>query len=164
MVPLDPELSCYNFGLDDEDVKEEGMWYAFNWNLEACFKTHKIPPNGSIVFQEHGTQLEGLVKLIKIVVKGITNDAAIVSDALGVAVHEIDWHAGHCVSHTRKDSDHHGLVATTEEEDIWAWNDGEKWGDELPEVAKEENWFYLPMWHTFSGSYQPSVTCDHLMN
>ena len=75
MVPLDPELSCYNFGLDDEDVKEEGMWYAFNWNLEACFKTHKIPPNGSIVFQEHGTQLEGLVKLIKIVVKGITNDA-----------------------------------------------------------------------------------------
>ena len=75
MVPLDPELSRYNFGLDDEDVKEEGMWYAFNQNLEACFKTHKIPPNGSIVFQKHGIRLEGLVKLIKIVVKGITNDA-----------------------------------------------------------------------------------------
>ena len=90
--------------------------------------------------------------------------SAIVSDTLGVAVCEINWHAEHCVLHTRKDLDHHGLVATTEEENIWAWNDGEKWGDELPEVAKEENWFYLPMWHTFSGSYQPSVTCDHLMN
>ena len=54
------------------------------------FETHKIPHNGSIVFQEHGTQLESLVKLIKIVVKGITNDAAIVIDALGVAVQEIN--------------------------------------------------------------------------
>jgi hypothetical protein len=31
-----------------------------------------------------------------------------------------------------------GLVAATEEEDIWAWNNGEKWGDELPTVPDNE--------------------------
>jgi len=31
-----------------------------------------------------------------------------------------------------------GLVAATEEEDIWAWNNGEKWGNELPTVPDNE--------------------------
>jgi hypothetical protein len=65
--------------------------------------------------------------------------SAVVSDTLGVAVCETNRHAGHCVSHARKDSDHHRLVAATEEEDIWAWNDGKMWGDELSEVDEEEN-------------------------
>jgi hypothetical protein len=30
------------------------------------------------------------------------------------------------------------LVAATEEEDIWAWNNGEKWGDELPTALDNE--------------------------
>ena len=28
-----------------------------------------------------------------------------------------------------------GLVAATDEENIWAWNLGEKWGDKPPTVA-----------------------------
>ena len=31
-----------------------------------------------------------------------------------------------------------GLVAATEEEDIWAWNNGEKWGNELPTVPDKK--------------------------
>ena len=31
-----------------------------------------------------------------------------------------------------------GLIAATEEEDIWAWNNGEKWGNELPTVPDNE--------------------------
>ena len=31
-----------------------------------------------------------------------------------------------------------GLIAATEEEDIWAWNNGEKWGTELPTVPDDE--------------------------
>jgi hypothetical protein len=31
-----------------------------------------------------------------------------------------------------------GLVAATEEEDIWVWNNGEKWGNELPTVPDNE--------------------------
>jgi hypothetical protein len=30
------------------------------------------------------------------------------------------------------------LVAATEEEDIWVWNNGKKWGNELPTVPDDE--------------------------
>ena len=51
-LPLDPlqSKSCYNFGLETELVEEEGVWFAFNKNLEACFETHTIPARGTIVF------------------------------------------------------------------------------------------------------------------
>jgi len=53
--PHDPE-SSYNFGLDMEMVEEEGVWYAFNRNLEVCFETHKIAPGGTIIFRERGVR------------------------------------------------------------------------------------------------------------
>jgi hypothetical protein len=37
-----------------QDVAEEGVWYAFNRSLEACFKTHRIPAGGTIVFHKRG--------------------------------------------------------------------------------------------------------------
>ena len=51
-LPLDPPQSesCYSFGLEMELVEEEGVWFAFNRNLEVCFETHKITVGGSIVF------------------------------------------------------------------------------------------------------------------
>ena len=49
-LPFNPAESWYCFGLDAEDVAEEGIWYAFNRNLEACFETHRIPKVGTIVF------------------------------------------------------------------------------------------------------------------
>ena len=31
-----------------------------------------------------------------------------------------------------------GLVTAAEEEDVWAWNNGEEWGNELPTVPDNE--------------------------
>ena len=63
-LPLDPPQSesCYSFGLETELVEEEGVWFAFNRNLEVCFETHKIPAGGSIVFRERGWRCEALVE------------------------------------------------------------------------------------------------------
>jgi hypothetical protein len=36
-----------------------------------------------------------------------------------------------CVGSLKKDGENGGLVADNENEDVWAWNNGEKWGDEL---------------------------------
>src|ERR1700720_2078100 len=56
-LPLDPIESHYHFGLATLDVEEEGGWFAFNRNLEACFETHKIAAGGEIVFRERGSKL-----------------------------------------------------------------------------------------------------------
>ena len=47
-VPLDPELSCYKFGPDDEDVKEEGMWYA---SLKHASRHTRSLPMGQMCFK-----------------------------------------------------------------------------------------------------------------
>ena len=57
--------------------------------------------------------------------------SAIMQDALGVVVFSADQ-ASDCVVGTRKDAEHGGLVAADEGEDVWAFNNGEKWGDEPP--------------------------------
>ena len=51
-LPLDPlqSESHYSFGLEMELVEEEGVWFAFNQNLEVCCETDRIPMGGSIVF------------------------------------------------------------------------------------------------------------------
>ena len=76
-LPLDPPQSesCYSFGLETELVEEEGVWFAFNRNLEVCFETHKIPAGGSIVFRERGWRCEALVKMFKEAVKALTKNA-----------------------------------------------------------------------------------------
>ncbi|KAJ6611261.1 hypothetical protein B0H10DRAFT_1953224 [Mycena sp. CBHHK59/15] len=57
-IPLDPadSESTYHFGLDPEDVKQEGMIYAFNRNLEVSFQTQKLR-DGTLVFKECGHQV-----------------------------------------------------------------------------------------------------------
>src|SRR5258705_9255532 len=74
-LPSNPAESQYCFSLDMEDVAAEGIWYAFNRNLETCFETHRIPVGGTIVFQERGLQLDDLIWTFKTVVKGLTMDA-----------------------------------------------------------------------------------------
>ena len=75
-LPLDPPQSesCDSFGLGMELV-EEGVWFAFNRNLEVCFETHKSPAGGSIVCQERGQHCEALIKMFKEAVKAFTKDA-----------------------------------------------------------------------------------------
>jgi hypothetical protein len=70
-LPLDPTESHYNFGIDTEQVAEEGVWFAFNRTLEVCFETHLLGPNGTIVFRERGRRYEALIKLFKETVKSL---------------------------------------------------------------------------------------------
>jgi len=50
--------------------------------------------------------------------------SAIIQDALGIAVSGADQ-ASDCVVQMRKDAEHGGLVAANEDEDVWAFNNGE---------------------------------------
>ena len=73
-LPFNPAESQYCFGLDAEYVAEEGIWYAFNRNLESCFETHRFPVGGTIVFRERGPQLDDLIQTFKMAAKGLTTD------------------------------------------------------------------------------------------
>ncbi|KAF9239141.1 hypothetical protein BU15DRAFT_74835 [Melanogaster broomeanus] len=54
-LPFNPETSTYHFGLDTELVDEEGVWFAFNRNLE-------------------GDRFDALIKMIRATVKGLPTD------------------------------------------------------------------------------------------
>jgi hypothetical protein len=64
--------------------------------------------------------------------------SAIIHDQLGIIISKGDAQVSDCVVQTHKDREHGGLVAADNKEDVWAWNDGEKWGDELP-VVKDDS-------------------------
>lgn len=65
-LPLNPTKSTYNFGMDLEDVQEEGYWYAFNRNMEVCFQTYKLQDRGGqIEISERGKRFENLTKMFK---------------------------------------------------------------------------------------------------
>lgn len=68
--------------------------------------------------------------------------SAIIQDALGIAVTGADVQVTDCIVQARKDDETGGLVAADEEENVWAWNNGEKWGDELP-MDEDENWEFF---------------------
>ena len=73
-LPLNPAVSCDSFGLDTKHVAEEGVWFAFNQNLEACFETRKLVANRTIVFRERGRYFDALVKMFKETVKALLKD------------------------------------------------------------------------------------------
>jgi hypothetical protein len=58
--------------------------------------------------------------------------SAVIHNQLGIIISEGDAQVSDCVVQTHKDREHGRLVAADDEEDVWAWNDGKKWGDELP--------------------------------
>ena len=68
-LPLNPEESNYYFTLDTDFINDEGVWYAFNRNLEVCFERHKLRNGETFVFQEHGDQYNALIKMMKTTVK-----------------------------------------------------------------------------------------------
>lgn len=70
-LPLNPEESNYHFGLDMDAVDDEGVWYAFNRNLEVCFETHKLHNGETIVFHERGDRYNALITMMKTTVKAL---------------------------------------------------------------------------------------------
>ena len=74
-LPLNPAKSTYYFGLDMKLVDEEGLWwFAFNWNLEVCFETHKLRAGKMIILQKQGTWYDALIQIIKATMKALPND------------------------------------------------------------------------------------------
>jgi len=57
--------------------------------------------------------------------------SAVIQDALNTVVPGADHDAAHFFSQVRRDPEWGGLVAADKNEDVWAWNNGEKWGDNL---------------------------------
>ena len=64
-LPLDLTPLQNWFRLDYETISEEGVWFAFNQNMEVNFKTHPLPSssNGSIVLREWGECWRILISL-----------------------------------------------------------------------------------------------------
>ena len=69
-LPLEPAETSYSFGLSQDDIDEEGLYYALNRNLEVCFQTHQLGRNQTLVFSERGLRLEqGLVGVLRQVLR-----------------------------------------------------------------------------------------------
>ena len=115
------------------------------WNLSAeCLTSKKARTalNDYLCSHPHlHDEIEnqmGTVHSIKTM--GSTNDSnddtdvpssAIIQDALGIVVSGADQ-SSDCIVRTRKDAEHGGFIAADEGENVWAFDDGEKWGDDLP--------------------------------
>ncbi|KAF4590471.1 hypothetical protein EYR38_009772 [Pleurotus pulmonarius] len=69
ILPLDPELSRYQFAIDTEDIAEYGPLGAFSRCMEAAFETFRRR-DGVIEFTERGERLEKhLIGTMRAVVK-----------------------------------------------------------------------------------------------
>lgn len=59
--------------------------------------------------------------------------SAVIHDTFGLTISTANTVGAICVTQVQKDPlGGGGLVAGGDDEDVWAWNNGEKWGDELP--------------------------------
>ncbi len=74
-LPLDPPNSetTYHFGLDPQEISDEGVFYALTQNLERCFGMHKVK-NGVITFRERGSRCTGLIKMLKTAVRDLSEN------------------------------------------------------------------------------------------
>ena len=61
-LPILPPNDAHGFGLDGDDVANEGLLYAFNRNLEITLKTHENP---FITFNQRGPCFEGLISMFR---------------------------------------------------------------------------------------------------
>lgn len=73
-LPVDPPdtETKYFFGLDQDEVAEEGVFAALTRNLERCFQTHVQPPGGTLKFTERGKRCVNLVKVLKTAMRNLS--------------------------------------------------------------------------------------------
>jgi hypothetical protein len=72
-LPLNPPETRYHFAFDPNNVCDEGLYYAFNRNLEICFGTHELV-GGKIPLTQRGTCYENLIKMFKKVAKDVPEE------------------------------------------------------------------------------------------
>ncbi|KAJ7579548.1 hypothetical protein C8J56DRAFT_1059155 [Mycena floridula] len=66
--------SSYHFGLNQDDI-DEGLYYAFNRNLEVCFWVHELRGGAALRFIERGPRLEkDLIAVLKKTIKDSPKD------------------------------------------------------------------------------------------
>lgn len=63
-LPFDPDESKYKFGLDLDDIQEEGYWFALNCNLEIAFEIYKLG-DSPLKISEQSSQFPILISMIK---------------------------------------------------------------------------------------------------
>jgi hypothetical protein len=62
----------------------------------------------------------------------------VIQHSFGLDISGTGDDAPNCVTHTKTNPENGGLTADGVYEDVWAWNMGEKWGDELPETCENK--------------------------
>lgn len=76
-LPLNPASSRYRFGLDGEELEENGHWYALNHNLEICFQTHNLRGE-PLKITERGKSLDTLLKMLQDGMREAPGDAELI--------------------------------------------------------------------------------------
>ncbi|EGN99465.1 hypothetical protein SERLA73DRAFT_73991 [Serpula lacrymans var. lacrymans S7.3] len=76
-LPLNPASSRYRFGLDGEELEENGHWYALNHNLEICFQTHNLRGE-PLKITERGKSLDTLLKMLQGGMREAPGDAELI--------------------------------------------------------------------------------------
>ncbi|KIM38062.1 hypothetical protein M413DRAFT_13027 [Hebeloma cylindrosporum] len=72
-LPMNPSQSTYHFGLDPDDISEEGHCYALNRCLEVAFEVSLLPAGAPLVLKERGPRWKGLVSLFRQAAKKLIN-------------------------------------------------------------------------------------------
>ncbi|EGO28001.1 hypothetical protein SERLADRAFT_435774 [Serpula lacrymans var. lacrymans S7.9] len=76
-LPLNPASSRYRFGLDGEELEENGHWYALNHNLEICFQAHSLRGE-PLKITERGKSLDTLLKMLQDGMREAPGDAELI--------------------------------------------------------------------------------------
>ncbi|KAH6883732.1 hypothetical protein BKA70DRAFT_1446470 [Coprinopsis sp. MPI-PUGE-AT-0042] len=61
-LPIKEAELVYSFGLDHDDIKDEGVGYALNRNLEVTFRTFENPV---IIFNQRGSCFDNLLAMLR---------------------------------------------------------------------------------------------------
>ncbi|KAK1220289.1 hypothetical protein PQX77_016954 [Marasmius sp. AFHP31] len=75
-LPEYPQESSLSFGLDPEDIKDEGYYFAANRNFELCFATWKKGPgwDGALEILERGRRWDDFLVTVRKVLKMEKNE------------------------------------------------------------------------------------------
>lgn len=69
-LPILPLGSCYSFGLDSDDIEQEGFGYAFNHNLEIVFETYKNP-GPTVTLNQRGPCYDSIITMFRKVARAL---------------------------------------------------------------------------------------------
>ncbi len=82
--------TTYHFGLDSDNVKEEGTWYMMNCNLEVCFGRHHLINGGLLEIKEWSSWFPELISMLKHTMKECPNECQLIVE---VWVERLIWAA-----------------------------------------------------------------------